>query len=274
MSDLKARVLNQAITPFERLCVLMAILRSPQGCNWDRAQTHKSLLPYLIEESYEVLEAVEAEDYPALKEELGDLLCQIVFHAQLAQERGDFKVDDSIRSIVDKLIRRHPHVFTERRDLPPAQVRDQWEKIKTESGEGKSVLSGLPRSMPALTMAFRLGEKAAGIGFDWKCSADALDKVVEELNEVRRELGSEDSGNKERLQDEIGDLLFAVSSVARLEGVDPEAALRGALNKFRRRFEQMEKELTRDGRKFDDYTLDQMEEVWQRIKSENHDALR
>ncbi|MCD6249845.1 MAG: nucleoside triphosphate pyrophosphohydrolase [candidate division Zixibacteria bacterium] len=266
MSDLKAQVLDPSLTPFEQLCRLMAVLRSPEGCQWDRAQTHRSLLPYLIEEAYEVLEAVEAEDYPGLKEELGDLLCQIVFHTQLAQERGEFDINDSVRSIIDKLIRRHPHVFKNRAELDPDQVRDQWEKIKTELEEKKSVLSGLPRSMPALTMAYRIGEKAAGVGFDWGKSSDAFDKVIEELDEVREVLVSSDENRKARLGDEIGDLLFAVASVARLEGVDPEAALRRALAKFRQRFERMEAKLTSDGRRFDDYTLDEMEAVWQRIK--------
>jgi len=268
MSDLKELVLDPNLTPFEQLCKLMEILRSPEGCRWDRAQTHQSLLPYLIEEAYEVLEAIEAEDHSALKEELGDLLCQIVFHARLAGERGDFDINDSVRSIVDKLIKRHPHVFEDRKDIPPVQVRDQWEKIKMESGEKDSVLSGLPRSMPALTMAYRLGEKAAGVGFDWNRSGDALDKVSEELEEVRKELASDHDDREKHLSNELGDLLFAVSSVARMEGIDPEAALRRALAKFRHRFERMEVELTSDGRRFDDYTLDQMEEVWQRIKTE------
>jgi tetrapyrrole methylase family protein/MazG family protein len=266
MSDLKAQVLDPNLTPFEQLCSLMAVLRSPDGCGWDRAQTHKSLLPYLIEEAYEVLEAVEAEDYPGLKEELGDLLCQIVFHAQVASERGDFDVNDSVRSIIDKLIKRHPHVFEDRADLAPEQVNDLWEKIKTESGEKKSVFSGLPKSMPALTMAYRIGEKAAGVGFDWEKSSDALDKVSEELDEVREVLASDGEDRSSRLESEIGDLLFAVASVARLEGIDPDAALRGALTKFRNRFDKMEAELTSGGRRFGDYTLDEMEAVWQRIK--------
>jgi tetrapyrrole methylase family protein/MazG family protein len=269
MSDLKAYVLDSEITPFEQLCRLMEILRSEEGCNWDRAQTHRSLLPYLIEEAYEVVEAVEAEDYAALREELGDLMLQVVFHGQMARESDHFVINDSIRSIIDKLLARHPHVFGDRQDLEPSQVRDQWEKIKTESGEKESVLSGLPRTMPALTMAFRLGEKAAGVGFDWPDAAEALKKVSEEVKEVATELKSEDSGQEQRLADEIGDLLFAVSSVARLVKVDPEAALRRALEKFRCRFERLERELTSDGGKFDDHTLEQMEDVWQRIKRED-----
>ncbi len=268
MSDLKAQVLDPSLTPFEQLCRLMAVLRSPEGCQWDRAQTHKSLLPYLIEEAYEVLETVEAEDYRGLKDELGDLLCQIVFHAQVAQERGEFEINDSVQSIIDKLIRRHPHIFEDRTELAPDQVRDRWEKNKLESGEKRSVLSGLPRTMPALTMAFRIGEKAAGVGFDWEKSSDALEKVAEELDEVREVIDSKVEDRQERLGSEIGDLLFAVASFARLEGIDPEAALRKGLDKFRGRFEQLETKLTSDGHKFDDYTLDEMESVWQRIKKQ------
>jgi MazG family protein len=267
MSDLKARALDPALTPFEQLRTIMAILRSPDGCNWDRSQTHQTLLPYLVEEAYEVLETVESGDFPALREELGDLLLQVVFHAQLAEEAGKFKLNDCVRTIVSKLIERHPHVFGERKDLQPSQVRDQWEKIKTDSGEKPSVLGGLPRTMPALTMAFRLGEKAAGVGFDWKNSADALEKVREEQAEVKAALVDEGPGRKERLSVEIGDLLFAVASVARLEGIDPEAALRAALKKFRERFERLEAEVTADGRRFENFNLEQLEEVWQRVKN-------
>lgn len=268
MTDLRARVLDPKLTPFEQLCTLMAILRSSEGCKWDRAQTHRTLLPYLIEETYEVVDAVEAEDFPALKEELGDLLLQVVFHAQLASEAGKFKVDAAIETITQKLLDRHPHVFGERRNLQPEQVRDQWEKIKTNSGEKESVLSGLPKAMPALTMAFRIGEKAAGVGFDWKSSAEALDKVSEELAEVSRELSARKPDRKEGLSNEIGDLLFAVASVARLEGIDPETALRGALTKFRDRFERMEARLTEGGKTLDQYCLDEMEAVWQKIKND------
>ena len=269
MKDLKARVLEQNKTPFERLCILMEILRSPDGCAWDRAQTHTSLLPYLIEEAYEVVEAVESDQPDALREELGDLLLQVVFHAQMASERGEFTVDDVITRIIDKLLRRHPHVFGERKELQPGQVRDQWEKIKTESGEKKSVLSGLPKSMPALTTAFRIGEKAGGVGFDWPGAAEALDKVEEELNEVRAELKNKAPGARLRLKGEFGDLLFAVASSARLAGVEPETALRDALGKFRARFERLEEEVTDDRGRFDEYSLDELEAVWQRIKIES-----
>jgi MazG family protein len=271
MSNLKARIEDKALSPFERLCLVMEILRSPEGCAWDRAQDHKSLLPYLIEETYEVAEAIEAEDPGALKEELGDLLCQIVFHAQVAREKGSFDVQDSVNSIANKLIHRHPHVFGEQKDLSPSQVRDQWEKIKTESGEKDSVLGGLPSSMPALTMAFRMGEKAAGAGFDWHRPGEVMEKIEEELGEISDELASEGADRRERLTDEIGDLLFAVASLSRKLKVDPETALRQALNKFRRRFTEMERRVTVDGGRLDDHSLDSLEAIWQQVKKDTED---
>jgi len=271
MADFKARIEDSSLTPFERLCLVMEILRSPEGCSWDRAQDHKSLLPYLIEETYEVAEAIEAEDSGALKEELGDLLCQIVFHAQLASEREAFDVQDSVNSIVDKLINRHPHVFGERKDLEPTEVRDQWEKIKTESGEKESVLGGLPSTMPALTQAFRMGEKAAGVGFDWHRPDEVIDKIREEVIEITEELGKDQPKGRARLSEEIGDLLFAVASLSRKLKIDPETALRRALEKFRSRFTELERRVTAAGGRFDDHSLDSLEEIWQQVKvdSEN-----
>ena len=156
MSEQKKEILEKDLSPFERLVRIMAILRSEEGCAWDRKQTHQSLLPYLIEETYEVQETIEAEDWPGLKEELGDLMCQIVFHSQLAAERNVFDIDDAVNLIADKLVARHPHVFGEKKDLTPDQVRDQWEQIKVESGEKKSVLSGLPiipQRLPGIYLA-------------------------------------------------------------------------------------------------------------------------
>jgi MazG family protein len=267
MSELKAKVEDPRLTPFERLTLIMKILRSPEGCSWDRKQTHKSLIPYLIEEAYEVAEAIEQERYNDLNEELGDLLCQAVFHAQLASERDEFSIEDSVNHISDKLIRRHPHVFGEREELDPQQVRDQWETIKTESGEKSSVLSGLPHSMPALNMAFRIGEKAGGVGFDWKKPADVLAKLEEELAELKAEMGDAEKGQTERITEEIGDLLFAVASLARKLEIDPERALKLALAKFRYRFDQMEQRVSESGRKFGDYSLEELESIWQDIKT-------
>ncbi|MEW6051234.1 MAG: nucleoside triphosphate pyrophosphohydrolase [Candidatus Zixiibacteriota bacterium] len=266
MNNLNDRVNDPNLTPFERLVLVMAILRSPEGCNWDRQQTHHSLLPYLIEEAYEVVEVIESGKLEDLKEELGDLLTQIVFHAQLASERGEFTINDAVAGVVEKLIHRHPHVFGERKELNPKEVRDQWERIKTTTGEKPSVLGGLPRTMPALTMAFRMGEKAGGVGFDWANARDVVDKIEEELGECRKELTVSAKPDKERMTEEIGDLLFATASFARKLEIEPEIALRKALDKFRDRFGRLEDEVRASGRAFDDYSLQELESIWQRLK--------
>ena len=263
MDDLISKVLDKSRPPLDRLVDLMAVLRSDQGCAWDRKQTHQSLLPYLIEESYEVVEAVENQDYSELQKELGDLLCQVVFHAQIASERGDFTVHDAARSSVEKLIERHPHVFDKRNDLNPQQVRDQWEKIKLKAADRDSIFGGVPNSMPALNLAFRIGEKAGGLGFDWNIPAEVIAKIREELSEIEAEIPEE---NAERLSDEIGDLLFASASLARKLGVDPEQALKKSLRKFMNRFEIISKEIASEGRSFEDFTLEQLEERWQKVK--------
>jgi len=268
MTDFKAKVLDKKLSPFERITLLMSLLRSPEGCAWDRKQTHKSLLPYLIEEAYEVVDVIESGRYEDLKEELGDLLCQVIFHAQLASERGDFDINDSINILVDKLIERHPHVFGEKKELSPRQVREQWELIKTRADDEKTVLSGLPRSMPALTMAFRIGEKAGGVGFDWDNPAEVLQKIDEEVLEIKQELEAAPEINKESLTEEIGDLLFATASLARKLDIEPETALRTALDKFRNRFEKLEKRVIGSGSGFDDYTLEELENIWQQVKKE------
>jgi tetrapyrrole methylase family protein/MazG family protein len=265
MSSLREQIENPALTPYERLVLLFQILRSPEGCAWDRKQTHESLLPYLIEEAYEVVETVESKRFADLREELGDVLTQVVFHAQLASERGEFTLDDTISDVVTKLVNRHPHVFGEKKDFDPQQVRDQWERIKTESGEKESVLGGLPRTMPALTMAFRIGEKAGGAGFDWKRASDVVEKIDEEVAELKAELTAEKI-NREGVADEIGDLLFAVASLARKLQIEPETALRKALEKFRNRFDKLEQSVRSEGKTFGDYSLDELEAIWQQLK--------
>jgi tetrapyrrole methylase family protein/MazG family protein len=269
MSDLKAKVLDPKLAPFERLVVLMSILRSPEGCNWDRAQTHQTLIPYLIEEAYEVVDTIESDRFEDLREELGDLMVQIVFHAQLAAERGDFSINDAITDVVEKLVRRHPHVFDEKKDLLPQQVRVQWEQIKTRSGEKKSVLSGIPKSMPALTMAYRVGEKAGGAGFDWKDAADVIAKLEEELAEIRQAMTADPATRTEVLTEEIGDLLFAAASFARKAKVDPEQALKKSLQKFMDRFGKMETRLAEKNRRMEDHTLEELEDLWQSVKRES-----
>lgn len=267
MTELRAKVLDKGFSPFERIVLLMAILRSPEGCAWDRKQTHKSLLPYLIEEAYEVVEVIESGKLENLREELGDLLCQVVFHAQLARERGAFDINDVITLLIEKLVDRHPHVFGEKKELSPQQVRDQWELIKTRTEDEKTVLSGLPSSMPALTMAFRLGEKAGGVGFDWHNPSEVVQKIEEELKELKNEIDfGKKKDNKESLTNEIGDLLFATASLARKLEIDPELALKTALDKFKKRFEKLEKRVEQSGRGFDDYTLEELENIWQEVK--------
>jgi len=263
MDDLRSRATDPNLPPWERLKLVMAILRSDAGCAWDRKQTHRSLLPYLIEEAYEVIEAVESDDSAALCEELGDLLCQIVFHAQLAGERNEFNADDAVEAIVQKLISRHPHVFGEPQELDPQQVRNQWERLKLESGEKESVLSGLPASMPALTMAYRVGEKAGGVGFDWRRADEVMDKLLEELDEIKRAIAD---GDPCLLAEEMGDFLFAAASLARKLEVEPETALKRALHKFRLRFSRLEERVRSSGKRFDQFTLEELESIWQELK--------
>jgi len=251
------------IPPLERLREIMARLRREDGCQWDRAQTHQSLMPYLIEETYEVVEAVEEGGQAKLKEELGDLLMQIYFNSQIASETGQFNIEGVASDACDKLIRRHPHVFGEKKNLNPEQVRDQWERIKVESKEKESVLSGVPRSMPALRLAYRVGEKAAGVGFDWSDARDILAKLKEEMSEFDKEFSV---GDKDKMSDELGDLLFVLVNLARKTGIDPEHALRRTVGRFVERFEYIETTLKNRGQAFSATTLDEMEKLWQEAK--------
>ncbi|MCK5126908.1 MAG: nucleoside triphosphate pyrophosphohydrolase [candidate division Zixibacteria bacterium] len=241
----------------------MARLRQKDGCNWDRAQTHQTLVKYLIEETYEVVECIENNSLETLKEELGDLLVQVYFHAQIADDEGRFSIDDVAHGENEKLIRRHPHVFGEKKDLNPEQVRDQWETIKIESKEKESVLAGVPKSMPALNLAFRVGEKAAGVGFDWEDPKDIFDKFKEEVGEFEAEF---DAGDKERMSDELGDLLFVLVNLARKVDVDPEHALRQTVGRFIQRFGYIEDSLKSRGQKFSETSLEEMEALWQEAK--------
>ncbi len=264
--QLRARVTDPSLSPIERLTLLMSILRSPEGCAWDRKQSHQSLTPYLIEESYEVVDAISSGESAKLKEELGDLLVQIVFHAQLASERHEFTLHDVAAQVVDKLVFRHPHVFESVNELAPDQVREQWEQIKSRerAGTKKSLLDGLPKSMPALTRAFRLGEKAGGVGFDWPDAQGAREKIDEELLEIDQAVASNLS--VEKLESEIGDLLFAVASFARKSGIDPEKALGRSLDSFTSRFGKMESMAAESGKELASYTLAELENLWQSAK--------
>jgi tetrapyrrole methylase family protein / MazG family protein len=251
----------------------MATLRSPHGCPWDRRQTHRSLRPYLLEETYEALDAIARRDFAALRSELGDVLFQIVFHSEVAAAAGRFDASDVIREVTAKLIRRHPHVFTPAGKplgrsaiRSPNRVLEQWERIKAqEQAEAHArvgVLSGVPRSLPALLRAHKIGKRAATVGFDWPHTAAVLDKVDEEIQELRQALPE----GRARTVEELGDLLFALANLARKLGVEPEAALAGANDKFTRRFHAVERLLRRAGRSVHDATAAELDEAWNTVK--------
>lgn len=255
-------------TLFEGLLDIMRRLRGPDGCPWDREQTRGTLKAYLIEEAYEVLEALEAGEPAALEEELGDLLFQVVFHAQIATELGEFTMADILRRLADKMVSRHPHVFGSARVGTPGEALAQWEAIKGRqagaSGRRRSVLDGVPRALPALLRAQRLSSKASRVQFDWPDAAAAWDKVREETAETADALAS---GDRDRLREELGDLLFSLVNVARLSGLDAEDALHAANEKFRRRFGEMEAELTARGSNVHDATSETLEQAWEAAKA-------
>ena len=251
---------------FARLVEIMATLRSADGCPWDREQTPDSLKPYLVEETYEVLEALEAKDLPAFKEELGDLLLQIVFHAQLMAEDGVFTIDDVAQAIADKLVRRHPHVFGDVKVTGANEVVQNWAKIKAQEKAGKadrSILAGVPVGAPALIQAQRLGEKAARVGFDWTSASEVFKKVEEETRELSATLADRTT---ERQEHELGDLLFALTSLARHLNIDSETALRKAGKRFSARFRYIETQLEQNSEDIDATSLARLEELWQTAK--------
>jgi tetrapyrrole methylase family protein/MazG family protein len=259
--------MTQAAHPaFARLVEIMATLRSPTGCPWDREQTPDTLKPYLIEETYEVLEALETKDLHAFREELGDLLLQIVFHAQLMAEAGIFTIDDVAQAIADKLVRRHPHVFGEVKVKDADEVVQNWAKIKAKEKAGKadrSVLAGVPHGAPALIQAQRLGEKAARVGFDWTSATAVFEKVQEETRELAATLPEQ---NDEQQEHELGDLLFALTSLARHLNLDAETALRKANKRFSDRFRYIEAQLTQNGEDIHHTSPTRLEELWQAAK--------
>ena len=266
----------------DRLLAVMARLRDPvNGCPWDIAQSFRSVVPYTIEESYEVADAVEQDDMTALRDELGDLLFQVVFHAQIAGEQGAFDFEGVVEAITAKMIRRHPHVFAHAQVADASAQTVRWEDGKaTEraahavaSGRTPSALDGVIRGLPALSRALKLQRRAARVGFDWTETIDILDKIEEEIGELRVEIhAAADAGGHgpahDRVADELGDLLFALANLARRLEVDPEAALRGANAKFDRRFRRIEELLAAEGRVPTDATLDEMEALWCQAKRE------
>jgi nucleoside triphosphate diphosphatase len=264
---LSGRMENSGRRPGASLADLVAVmtrLLAPDGCPWDREQTLDTLKSYLLEETYEVLEAIESGTPEEHAEELGDLLMQIVFQAALRGAQGKFDIDDVVRGITDKLVRRHPHVFGEGKLETAGQVLDQWAKLK-EREKPRRTLEGVPAALPALTRALRLSERAAQVGFDWPDAAGARAKIGEELAEIDAAVAA---GDRAAIEHEIGDLLFAAVSLARKLGLDPEAALRGTIDRFVSRFAFIEDRLRDTGRAPRDSTLEEMDALWERAKRE------
>lgn len=267
---MKMRPANKPYT-FDDLVAIMARLRGPGGCPWDRKQNHRTLLPYLIEEAYEVADAIHKRNMTELEEELGDLLLQIVFHAQLARERGRFAIADVTDRICRKLIGRHPHVFKAKRRLSADQVLANWERIKLaekkKDGKKRGVLDGVPRSLPALLTAFRIQEKTSRFGFDWDGPRLVLDKVEEEIAELRRAMRRRNPARrKQEIEHELGDLFFALVNLARHLKIDPESALTRTNTRFARRFRYIEKHLPQSGKTLGEATLEEMDVLWEKAK--------
>lgn len=263
----------------DTLIAIMARLRDPDtGCPWDVRQSFQTIVPYTIEEAYEVADAIERGDLEDLRDELGDLLLQVVFHARMAEEDDAFDFGGVVEAITEKLIRRHPHVFADARDLPPERVRALWDEIKAEekrakaerrgetAAETESLLDEVPIALPALTRAEKLQKKAAKVGFDWGAAGPVIAKIREEIDELEAALKSGEPSDPE-VADELGDLLFAVTNLARHLEVDPETALRGTNEKFRRRFGHIETTLAALGRTPEGASLDEMEALWQDAKA-------
>jgi len=248
----------------------MRRLRGTGGCPWDREQTIQTLRPFVLEETYEVLEAIDRADHDALRGEIGDLLFEGVFLAQIEADEGRFTVADALRDITAKLVRRHPHVFGSTKGVSTAgQVLEQWEQIKSreqkDAGHQRSVLRGLPKALPSLLGAHEIGTRVAAVGFDWAKAEDVVDKIEEEVAELRRAVAGE---ARERIEEEMGDLLFAIANLARKLGVEPESALRKANHKFSARFEALERSFEAQGRSVHDASIEEMEAAWNRVKSD------
>jgi len=256
---------------FQKLCEIVARLRAPGGCPWDREQTHESLLPALIEEAYEVAGAVRTKDNSNFREELGDLLLLIVMHAEIARETGRFNIDNVLGDVTEKLIRRHPHVFGKSDVRDSGAVLKQWESIKRGEKTGKHYLDDLPAALPALMRAQKAQSKASRVDFDWIAVGDVAAKVDEELGEVKQAIASQDG---QAVEDEIGDLLFAVVNLARKCKLDAESALQTATDKFVARFNRLEDELRGRGKRLGDVDLAELDAIWDEIKEVTKDGSR
>ncbi len=256
---------------FTQLLEIMRTLRSPAGCPWDREQTLQSLRPFLLEETYEALEAIDSGDPAALREELGDLLFEVVFLAEIAEEAGQFTIADAIETIATKLVRRHPHVFGDAdRAQSAADILGRWEELKRDERAAtgapvKTTLGGVPKTLPGLLRAYEYGSRAASVGFDWERASDVVGKIEEEIREVRGALENP-TNDPAALEEEMGDLLFAIANLSRKLGVEPENALRRANDKFAARFTELERRLTERGVRMKTASLDALEAEWQAMK--------
>lgn len=255
--------MNEKLKAFERLLNIMDELRV--GCPWDREQTFNSLRHLTIEEVYELSDAIMEENPEEIKKELGDLILHIVFYAKIASEKNSFNIKDVLDHISDKLVYRHPHIYSNTNVSGAKEVKDNWEKLKLKEGK-KSVLEGVPKSMPPLVKAYRIQEKVGGVGFEWEYSQQVWNKVLEELNELKHEVDTK--GSKVRMEDELGDLLFALVNYARYIGVNPEDALEKTNKKFIRRFQFIESESAKDGKSLLDMNLAEMDEYWNKAKKQ------
>jgi MazG family protein len=260
------------MTEIERLLQVMARLRDPvTGCPWDRAQTYATIVPYTLEEAYEVADAIDRDDRQGLKKELGDLLFQVVFYAQLAREEDAFTFQDVVTAVTEKMVHRHPHVFGEVEYADQAEQSAAWERLKRaeQDADPGSQLDGVPRTLPAMTRAIKLQHRAAQVGFDWAAVTPVLDKMQEELTEIRAALESADP--VERVKEEVGDFLFAALNLARHLKVDPESALRATNNKFEKRFRYIEARLSEAGRPWEHSSLAEMDALWEQAKAAERD---
>ena len=258
----------------DRLVGLMAHLRGPDGCPWDRDQDYDSVKGMLLEEAYEVVDAVSLKDFEGMEEELGDLLFQVVFYSRLAEEDGKFNIDGVIQNVYDKLVRRHPHVFGETRAANAEEALKSWtaakekEKNNQSNSQNRSLLDGIATALPSTLEAYELGLRAAEAGFDWGKVEDLLDKIQEELHEIRKELTVGGGPAQQRVEEETGDLMFAVANLTRLVRSDPESCLRGANQKFRRRFQALEVEVKRRGKSVRTCTPRELDEIWEWVKAQ------
>ena len=254
---------DNPLNEFDEFVNIVKRLRN--DCPWDRIQTHLSLRRCLLEETYEVLEAIDDGSMQELKKELGDILLQVVFHSNIAEENDDFTLSEVIKSETNKLIERHPHVFGDVKVKDSDEVKKNWEKLKKNEGR-KSVIDGIPEELPALLKAYRIQEKASKVGFDWKEEKPVFDKIIEEINELRDNVNSGKSDTE--IEDEFGDVLFSIVNYSRFLKINPEDALRRTIKKFRERFQKIEKYAEENGKVLDEMTLEEMDDIWNKAKAE------